>query len=82
MVNSLTLVGALKWVLLAPQRLLSNLDLIPTPSVAFLNATCNIREKNMEKSVGARTHPCFVPLVTPKGCALSLPSLTVTFMSS
>ena len=82
MVNSLTFEGALKWLLFKLQRLLSNLDFIPTPSVASLNATCNITEKKMEKSVGARTHPCLVPLVTLKGWDLSLPSLTVTCMPS
>ena len=43
MVDGVTFVGALKWVLLVVQRPLSNLECISTPSVTSLNATCSIR---------------------------------------
>ena len=82
MVDGVTFVGALKWVLLVVQRPLSNLECISTPSVTSLNATCSIREKNIEKRVGARTQPCFVPVVTSNAGELSLPSQTVAFMFS
>ena len=62
--------------------LISNRDLISTPSAESLKATCSIIEKNIENSVGAIIQPCFVPLVTPKDGDISLPSLTVTFMLS
>ena len=80
--SSSTLDAALKCVLFTSKSPLSNLDDMSTPSVASLKAMCSIREKNMENKVGARTHPCFVPLVTPKGVDFSLPSLTVTIMPS
>ena len=81
-VKSLSLVEALKWLGFALHRPISNLDFIPIPSVESLNAIFSMTEKNMEKSVGARTHPCLVPLVTPNGCDRSQPFLTVTFMPS
>ena len=57
-------------------------DTMFKPSFASLNATLSIIEKNMENNIGAIMHPCLVPLVTSKGCEVSLPSLTDAFMPS
>ena len=80
MVENVTLVAASKCLVLVVQRPRSHLDLMPTPSVEVLKATCNIAEKNIENKVGASTHPCLVPLVTSNVGDLSLPSLTDAFM--
>src|SRR6266536_6429139 len=49
----------------------SVLNWIGTPRLQSLNATSSIIEKKMEKSSGASTHPCLVPLVTLKGAEVS-----------
>ena len=51
MVESVTLVAALKCLVLVVQRPRSHLDLMLTPSVEVLKATCNIAEKNIENKV-------------------------------
>ena len=39
---------------------------MPMPSERSLSATPNIKEKYIAKRAGARTQPCFVPLLTSK----------------
>ena len=51
----------------------SDLVCMYTPSVAVPKARLRRREKNLPKSVGARTHPCFTPLLMLKGSDM-LPS--------
>lgn len=45
---------------------------IQTPSVGEPNSCDSAREKNMPKSVGARTHPCFIPLRISNGSDVAM----------
>lgn len=46
------------------KKFASVLDWMYTPLLMPLKASSNIADKNRENGVGARTHPCFTPLVT------------------
>ena len=55
-------------------------DWMYIPSPMYLKASSRIADKNIEKSVGASTHPCLTPFVIENVSETSPPFLTFTII--